>query len=94
MGVLADTRGRRRPGVHDHGHRARIKPLKSGGSREKVSYADRDQSNTFLDERIDAARSVNELVGLLSETVLCALLADDNAVPQSKRITNAVGAAT
>ena len=63
-----------------------VKPLKSGGSREKVSYADRDQSKAFLDERIDAARSVNELVGLLSETVLCALLADDNAVPQSKRI--------
>lgn len=63
-----------------------VKPLKSGGTKEKVSYADREQSNTFLEERIDAARSVNELAGLLSETVLCALLADEKAVSIGKRI--------
>jgi ParB/RepB/Spo0J family partition protein len=63
-----------------------VKPLKSGGSREKVSYADKEQSTAFLLERVDAARTDSEVVELLSDSLLCALVADENAIPQSKRI--------
>jgi len=63
-----------------------VKPLKSGGSREKVSYADKEQSTGFLLEKVNAARTESEVVELLSDALLCALVADQNVVPQSKRI--------
>jgi ParB/RepB/Spo0J family partition protein len=63
-----------------------VKTLKSGDSREKVSYADAAQCTEYLTKRIDAARSAEEVLELLADAVIAAELADERELPQSKRI--------
>lgn len=63
-----------------------VKTLKSGESRERVNYADRVQCAEYLGERIEAARSVNEVLELLADALIAALVADEAAVPQSGRV--------
>jgi ParB/RepB/Spo0J family partition protein len=62
------------------------KTLKSGESREKVSYADAAQCTEYLAKRIDSARSADEVLELLADAVIAAQLADERELPQSKRI--------
>lgn len=63
-----------------------MKTLKSGDSREKVSYADAAQCTEYLAKRIDSARSADEVLELLADAVIAAELADERELPQSKRI--------
>lgn len=63
-----------------------VKTLKSGESREKVSYADAAQSTEYLAKRIESARSADEVLELLADALLAAVLADERELPQSKRI--------
>jgi ParB/RepB/Spo0J family partition protein len=63
-----------------------VKTLKSGESRERVNYADREQCAGYLAERIETAKSVNEVLELLADALIAALVADEAAVPQSGRI--------
>ena len=63
-----------------------VKTLKSGESREKVSYADAAQCSEYLAKRIDSARSADEVLELLTDAVIAAQLADERELPQSKRI--------
>jgi ParB family chromosome partitioning protein len=62
------------------------KKLKSGQSREKITYADRDAANEYLWTKIEAARSEAQVIELLTEAFVAAALADEAAVARSKRI--------
>ena len=63
-----------------------VKQLKSGEERSKVDYADREQCLTYLGNRIEEARDVDEALELLTDAVLAALLADQSELPHSKRV--------
>lgn len=62
-----------------------LKALKSGERREKVTYADAGQAGEYLLRRIEEAGSVNEGLELLGDAYVAAILADEEALPQSKR---------
>jgi ParB/RepB/Spo0J family partition protein len=63
-----------------------VRELKSGARREKVSYADRGRCATYLLERLDRARSADEVLGVLLQTVVAAHFADERVTAQSHRI--------
>jgi ParB/RepB/Spo0J family partition protein len=63
------------------------KTLKSGEPRTKISYADPDQATSWLLERVDGARSEAEIDDLLTETIICALIADGRALARTKRVS-------
>jgi ParB/RepB/Spo0J family partition protein len=63
-----------------------VKELKSGEQREKVSYADLDQSRQFLSNRIEEARTPDEVIELLADALIAGLVADQAELPQSRRI--------
>jgi ParB/RepB/Spo0J family partition protein len=70
-----------------------VKQLKtSGETREKVSYADKDQCREYLAKRVEQARSVNEVLELAGDALIASLLADEDELPQSKRVGGAVAA--
>ena len=63
-----------------------VKELKSGEKRTKVSYADAEQCTEELERRIEAAASADQVLEVMSEALIAALLADEHQLPQSKRI--------
>lgn len=63
-----------------------VKELKSGEQRQKISYADVDQCREYLANRIEEARTPNEVLELLADALIAGLTADDSELPQSKRI--------
>ena len=63
-----------------------IRELKSGARKEKVSYADRGRCATYLLERLDRARSAEEVVGVLMQTLIAAHFADERVIAKSHRI--------
>jgi ParB/RepB/Spo0J family partition protein len=69
-----------------------VKRLKSGEPREKVSYADREQCASYLSERIEKARSANEVLELLADALIAVVLADEEELPRSRRIRCHLGA--
>jgi ParB/RepB/Spo0J family partition protein len=64
-----------------------VKELKSGEQRQKVSYADLDQCRQFLSNRIEEARTPNEVLEILADALIAGVLADQSELPQSKRIS-------
>jgi ParB/RepB/Spo0J family partition protein len=87
--VLADNDGMAGRGLRlvlPHLREVEVKTLKFGGSRERVSYADREQCAEYLAQRIDAAGSSNEVLELLADGLIAAMVADQAAVPQSSRV--------
>jgi len=62
-----------------------VKHLKSGGSREKVAYADREQCLAYLENRIEEARSEAEVNELLADALIAGLLADQAELARTKR---------
>lgn len=70
-----------------------VKQLKTTGeSREKVSYADTEQSAAYLRKRVTDAGSVNEVLELLGDAVIASLLADEQELAQSKRVRGGIRA--
>jgi ParB/RepB/Spo0J family partition protein len=64
-----------------------VKELKtSGKTKEKVSYADAEQATAYLVKRVNNATSVNEVTELVGDAMIASLLADENELPQSKRV--------
>lgn len=64
-----------------------VKELKtSGKKKEKVSYADAEQSTAYLVKRVNDASSVNEVAEIVGDAMIASLLADENELPQSKRV--------
>ncbi|MFN8215714.1 MAG: ParB/RepB/Spo0J family partition protein [Solirubrobacterales bacterium] len=62
-----------------------VKTPKSGEPRQKVTYADAEQATEYLIRHVESAGSVNEGLELLADAFLAAILADEEALPQSKR---------
>jgi ParB/RepB/Spo0J family partition protein len=70
-----------------------VKQLKtSGKTKEKVSYADPEQCREYLAKRIEDARSVNEVLELAADAVIASLIADEEELPQSKRVWGGIAA--
>jgi ParB/RepB/Spo0J family partition protein len=64
-----------------------VKQLKTTGkTREKVSYADAEQSTAYLVKRVEDASSVNEVAEIVGDAMVASLLADEDELPQSKRV--------
>jgi ParB family transcriptional regulator, chromosome partitioning protein len=64
-----------------------VKQLKTTGkTKEKVSYADVEQSTAYLVKRVVDASSVNEVAEIVGDAMVASLLADENELPQSKRV--------
>ena len=64
-----------------------VKQLKTTGkTKEKVSHANAEQSTAYLVQRVKDAGSVNEVTELVGDAMIASLLADENELPQSKRV--------
>ncbi|HVC07038.1 MAG TPA: ParB/RepB/Spo0J family partition protein [Solirubrobacterales bacterium] len=64
-----------------------VKELKTTGkTKEKVGYADAEQSTAYLVKRVQDASSVNEVTELVGDAMIASLLANENELPQSKRV--------
>jgi ParB/RepB/Spo0J family partition protein len=64
-----------------------VKQLKTTGkNKEKVSYADSEQSRAYLIKRVMDCSSVNEVTEIVGDAMIASLLADENELPQSKRV--------
>jgi hypothetical protein len=60
--------------------------LKSGVRREKVGYADRRRCAAYLVERLDRARSAEEILRVVLQTLIAAHFADERVTAKSHRI--------
>ena len=69
-----------------------VKQLKSGESREKVSYADVEQCTEYLAKRVTKASSEGEVLEILGDALIASLLADEEELPQSKRVRGGIRA--
>lgn len=58
-----------------------VKPLKSGGRREKITYANSEQSTAELLRRSMGTKDPFEVLEVLSEALIAGLLADPEEVP-------------
>lgn len=64
-----------------------VKQLKTTGkTKEKVSYADAEQSTAYLVKRVKDASSVNEVAEIVGDAMVASLLADEDELPQSKQV--------
>jgi ParB/RepB/Spo0J family partition protein len=65
-----------------------VKQLKTTGkTKEKVSYAGTEECCQYLEKRVKEARSINEVLELtVGDAVIASVLADENELPQSKRV--------
>jgi ParB/RepB/Spo0J family partition protein len=63
-----------------------VKTLKSGETRRKVIYADPEKCEQFVRDRIAKAKSVNEILELMAEMIVAAHLADEDELPQTRRV--------
>ncbi|HEX4307074.1 MAG TPA: ParB/RepB/Spo0J family partition protein [Solirubrobacterales bacterium] len=63
-----------------------VKTLKSGEERQKVDYCGIPECQTYIENRIAEARSADEVLELLADTLIAGLVADDAELPQSRRI--------
>lgn len=63
-----------------------VKILKSGEDRRRRVYAQPEECASYLANRIDEAKSANEVLELLADALIAALLADHHALPQSRRV--------
>jgi ParB/RepB/Spo0J family partition protein len=62
------------------------KTLKSGETRETVSYQDAAACEAYLRNRIAEAKTQNEILELLADSLIAALNADERELAQSRRI--------
>jgi ParB family transcriptional regulator, chromosome partitioning protein len=64
-----------------------VKQLKTAGkTKEKVSYADAEQATAWLVKRVMDASAVNEVAEIVGDAMVASLLADEDELPQSKRV--------
>lgn len=64
-----------------------VKHLKSGGRRQKVSYADTDQCLAYLENRVAEAKTEGEVAELLADALIAGLLADQAELPRTRRVS-------
>ncbi len=63
-----------------------VNKLKSGENREKVTYQEPDQCESYLRARIAEAKSANEILELLADSLIAATVADEREIAQSRRV--------
>jgi ParB/RepB/Spo0J family partition protein len=63
-----------------------VKELKSGEERQKVDYSGVPECRTYLENRIAEARSADEVLELLADTLIAGLVSDEAELPQTRRI--------
>jgi ParB family chromosome partitioning protein len=63
-----------------------VKELKSGEERQKVDFSGIPECQTYIENRIAEAKSADEVLELLADTVIAALVSDEAELPQSRRI--------
>jgi ParB/RepB/Spo0J family partition protein len=81
-----DLAGRGLRLVSDQLQDLEVTPLKNGGSREKVLYADKEQSNAELLRRALGTNDPLEVIEVLSEALLAGILADGEEVPNKDHV--------
>jgi ParB/RepB/Spo0J family partition protein len=62
------------------------KTLKSGETREKVTYKDAEECDAYLRSRIGEAKTEREVLELLADALIAALSTDQRELPASRRI--------
>jgi hypothetical protein len=67
-------------------HEVEVRELKSGRRREKITYAERQRCAAYLVERLDRARSAEEILGVVLQTLIAAHFADERVTAKSHRI--------
>ena len=65
-----------------------IKELKSGAKREKVTYTEPQDAEVRLIESIDNAKSVDEILRIVTDALVAATFTDEKELPQSKRVNS------
>jgi hypothetical protein len=63
-----------------------VKSLKSGETREKVTYEDAAECEQYLRSRIAEAKSADEILELLADAVIAAFASDERELAQSRRV--------
>jgi ParB/RepB/Spo0J family partition protein len=63
-----------------------VKQLKSGEERQKVDYSGIPECQTYIENRLAEAKSSDEVLELLADTMIAALVSDEAELPQSRRI--------
>jgi ParB family chromosome partitioning protein len=63
-----------------------VKELKSGEERQKVDYSGILECQTYIENRVAEAKSADEVLELLADTLIAALVSDEAELPQSRRI--------
>ena len=63
-----------------------VKVLKSGEQREKVTYKEAEECESYLRARIAEAKSANEVLELLADALIAATVADERELAQSRRV--------
>jgi ParB/RepB/Spo0J family partition protein len=63
-----------------------VKTLKSGEERQKVDYSGIPECQTYIENRVAEAKSADEVLELLADTLIAGLVSDQAELPQSRRI--------
>jgi ParB/RepB/Spo0J family partition protein len=63
-----------------------IKQLKSGGERQKVDYSGIPECQTYVENRVAEAKTADEVLELLADTLIAALVSNESELPRSRRI--------
>jgi ParB/RepB/Spo0J family partition protein len=63
-----------------------VKTLKSGEERQKVDYSGIPECQTYIENRVAEAKGADEVLELLADTLIAALVSDESELPQSRRI--------
>jgi hypothetical protein len=63
-----------------------VKTLKSGEERQKVDYSGIPECQTYIENRIAEAKSSDEVLELLADTMIAALVSDEAELPQTRQI--------
>jgi ParB/RepB/Spo0J family partition protein len=63
-----------------------VKTLKSGEKREKVDYGGVPECQAYIENRIAEARSAEEVLERLADTLIAALLAEEAELPRTRRV--------
>ena len=60
--------------------------LKDGSQRNKVTYKDAEECRQYLLDSIERAKTVDEVLEVITDALIAAALADERELPRSRRI--------
>jgi hypothetical protein len=60
----------------------------TGEQREDVAYATPEEAQRWLKQRVEMARTANEVIEVAATAMIAAILADEEELPKSKRVYN------